>query len=105
MRNIKAFIIASAFALSAAGCGSTGERSSVGENIDDSVITTKVKTLFVKDKKVDARDISVTTNKGMVELKGEVDSQEDYDKAIRITKGVAGVKGVKNNMTIKAGKK
>jgi osmotically-inducible protein OsmY len=104
MRCIQAFIIAAILAFAVAGCGSTGERSSVGENIDDTVITTKVKALFVKDKKVDARDISVTTDKGMVELKGEVDSKEDFDKAIEITKGVKGVKGVKNNMTIKAKK-
>lgn len=104
MRYILAFVIASLFALSLASCGSSNERASVGETIDDTVITTKVKALFVKDKKVDARDISVTTNQGMVELKGEVDSKEDFDKAIEITKGVNGVKGVKNNMTIKAKK-
>jgi osmotically-inducible protein OsmY len=84
-----------------AACDSTPKQESAGEFIDDSVITTKVKSLLAADDFLKAFEISVETNKGDVQLSGSVDSQKAVDKAGEIAKGVQGVKSVNNNLSVK----
>lgn len=43
-------------------------------------------------------DIDVRTIKGIVELSGLVNSTDDMDKAIAITRKVEGIKLIKNDM-------
>lgn len=86
-----------------AGCGSTSKQSSTGEYIDDSVITTKVKSLLAKDDFLDSFQISVETYKGTVQLSGFVDSQQAVNRAVEITRDVSGVKKVKNDLVVKQG--
>ena len=82
-------------------CDSPSKQQSAGEYVDDSVITTKVKSLLGADDLLKSFEISVETNKGNVQLSGSVDSQKTVDKAGEIAKGVKGVKSVKNNLNVK----
>ena len=82
-------------------CASTPQQSSTGEVVDDSVITTKIKSQLAADELLKAFQVSVETRKGMVELSGFVDSQKAKDKAGEIARGVGGVKSVKNALIVK----
>ena len=82
-------------------CASTPKQSSTGEVVDDSVITTKIKTELANDDFLKSFQISVETRKGIVELSGFVDSQKAEDKAGEIARGVEGVKSVKNALIVK----
>jgi len=82
-------------------CASTPQQSSTGEVVDDSVITTKIKTQLANDEFLKSFQISVETRKGIVELSGFVDSQKAKDKAYQIARGVEGVKSVKNALIVK----
>ena len=82
-------------------CASTSTQSGTGEYVDDSVITTKVKSLLASDDFLKSFEISVETYKGTVQLSGFVDSQKAVDKAGEIARGVKGVTSVKNNLNVK----
>ena len=84
-----------------AACASTPTQSSTGEYVDDSVITTKVKSLLAEDDFLKSFEISVETFKGEVQLSGFVNSQQAVDKAGQIARSVGGVKSVKNNLIVK----
>ena len=94
------FLVA-AMLLGLAGCAADGRQDSAGRVIDDSVITTKVKSAFVEDKRVSALNISVKTYKGVVQLSGvAADAQESW-KAADIARHVEGVKAVRNDIVVK----
>jgi len=82
-------------------CASTSKQESTGEYVDDSVITTKVKSLLAADDFLKSFQISVETFKGTVQLSGFVASQKAVDKAVEITRSVNGVKSVKNDLIVK----
>jgi osmotically-inducible protein OsmY len=82
-------------------CASSPRQESTGEFVDDSVITTKIKTLLAGDDFLKSFKISVETRKGIVELSGFVDSQNAVNKADQIARGVGGVKSVRNNLIVK----
>ena len=52
--------------LFSAGCASTPTQSSLGESIDDTVITTRVKTAIFNDPDLKVLEINVETFKGEV---------------------------------------
>ena len=82
-------------------CASTSKQEGAGEYVDDSVITTKVKSLIAADDFLRSFQISVETYKGIVQLSGFVGSQAAVSKAGEITRGVQGVKSVKNDLIVK----
>jgi osmotically-inducible protein OsmY len=82
-------------------CASTSKQESTGEYVDDTVITTKVKSLLAADDFLKSFEISVETYKGTVQLSGFVGSQNAVDKAVQIARGVNGVKSVKNSLVVK----
>jgi osmotically-inducible protein OsmY len=82
-------------------CASTSKKESTGEYVDDSVITTKVKTLLAADDFLKSFQIGVESYKGTVQLSGFVNSQQAVDKAVEITRGVKGVESVKNDLVVK----
>ena len=84
-----------------AGCASTSTHESTGQYIDDSVITTKVKSLLAHDDFLKLFQISVRTYKGTVQLSGFVNSKEAVDKASTLTNSVQGVKSIKNDLILK----
>ena len=73
----------------------------VGNTVDDSVVTSRVKTALLGDESTKSRDIAIVTRKGEVQLSGFVDNQQQIDRAIEITRGIEGVSGVSNEMSIK----
>jgi osmotically-inducible protein OsmY len=87
--------------VSLAACASTRTQESTGEYVDDSVITTKVKSLLAADDFLKSFQIGVESFKGVVQLSGFVNSQKAVDKAIEITRSVKGVKSVKNDLIVK----
>ena len=84
-----------------AACASTRTQSSAGEYVDDSVITTKVKSLLAADDFLKSFQIGVESFKGEVQLSGFVNSQKAVNKALEITRSVKGVTSVKNSLVVK----
>jgi osmotically-inducible protein OsmY len=87
--------------VSAVGCASTSKQEGTGEYMDDSVITTKVKTAIFNEPTLKSAEINVETFKGVVQLSGFVNSQADINKAVEVARGVSGVTSVKNAMRVK----
>lgn len=94
-------LLVSANVLAITGCASTSTRESTGEFIDDATITTKVKAAFVKNDAVKAREITVETFKGVVQLSGFVDTSAEKSTAAKLAGAVTGVRSVKNSIIVK----
>lgn len=77
--------------------------TTVGTDIDDSVITSNVKSVLLADENVKSFDFKVETRKGEVMLSGFVDNQAQLDRAHAATRAVPGVKAVQNNVILKTG--
>jgi|JI6StandDraft_1071083.scaffolds.fasta_scaffold159015_2 hyperosmotically inducible protein len=75
--------------------------TTMGTQVDDTVITTSVKSALLADPDIKSFDISVATVKGEVQLSGMVNNQGQIDQAAQIARAVAGTSGVKNDLTIK----
>ena len=73
----------------------------VGNKVDDSVITTKVKSVLLADASIKSFDIATVTSKGVVQLSGFVNNQGQIDQALKLTRAVEGVQSVANEMRIK----
>lgn len=82
-----------------AGCAGTGEKT--GAYVDDSWITSKIKSEMVADKTVKAHEINVDTNRGVVTLKGSVATWNESNKAAEIAHNVKGVKSVENDIRVR----
>jgi osmotically-inducible protein OsmY len=100
--NRKLATIAGALLMATAlGCASTAKQEGSGEYVDDTVITGKVKAAIFNEPTLKSAEINVETFKGVVQLSGFVSSQVAVNKAVEITRTVAGVKSVKNDMRLK----
>jgi osmotically-inducible protein OsmY len=82
-------------ALVTVSCGKT-----VGETIDDTTITTRVKTAMLNDPAVGGLRIDVDTFKGVVTLSGRVKSQAEKDQAVALARTIDGVTEVKDALQI-----
>ncbi|MBE0627150.1 MAG: BON domain-containing protein [Burkholderiales bacterium] len=121
---VRGLALAGAVSILIAGCGSREEvaaapvastaaasastvtppaGTSIGTQIDDSVVTARVKSALLADHDAKGFEIKVETRKGEVQLSGFVDTQERIDSAVALTRQVEGVKGVENNMALKEG--
>lgn len=99
MRTLATAALLSCGALFVTGCAHhAGHERTGGEVIDDSAITTKVKSALLAEKDVNSFDIKVKTFEGTVQLSGFVDSQWQIDKAVQVTAAVSGVQNVKNDL-------
>ncbi|MDR4495917.1 MAG: BON domain-containing protein [Nitrospirales bacterium] len=83
------------------GCASTPLQESTGEYLDDSVITTKVKTALLRCPLVSGVDVHVETFKNRVQLSGFVDEMRQVEHAVTLTREVEGVGVVENRMSVK----
>jgi hyperosmotically inducible protein len=87
--------------LAPAAAYSQTESSKARTYVKDSVITTKIKADYAKDKTVSAMHIKVETDaQGVVYLSGTAKSQAEVDQAVTIAKGVKGVTSVTNEIAI-----
>jgi hyperosmotically inducible protein len=75
--------------------------STAGAVLDDSVVTVKVKSALVADEATRGTEIAVTTNKGVVQLSGFVDSADEQARATSVARTVEGVQSVVNDTSIK----
>ena len=66
----------------------------VGNFMDDSAITAKVKAALVDHDNIKSTDISVKTDQKVVTLSGFVESQAQAEEAVKVAKGVEGVTSV-----------
>jgi len=87
--------------VTAVGCSSTAKQEGTGEYVDDSVITTKVKTAVFNEPMLKSAEINVETFKGVVQLSGFVSSASAANRAVEVARTVGGVKSVKNDMRVK----
>jgi hyperosmotically inducible periplasmic protein len=100
MKNVLrgSWVLAGALILGLAGCAGSGEKT--GTYVDDSWITTKVKSDMLAAKDVSSTHISVSTTKGVVTLTGTAATMQESNKATEIARAVSGVKGVENDIRI-----
>jgi hyperosmotically inducible protein len=75
--------------------------NSMGSKLDDTVITTKVKSALLGDADVKSGQINVETKGGVVSLAGFVSGDKVKRRAVEVAKGVSGVKRVVDAMYVK----
>jgi len=98
MRLAVAFVAA----ISIAACTSSDRtKESTGEYVDDTVITSKVKTALLSDSGLKSFNIGVETFKDTVQLSGFVNSEQVKARAGEVAAGIAGVRSVRNNLIVK----
>lgn len=102
------FALSGFLALALNGCSKTADippassqPASVGNSIDDTLVTTRVRTALMANEKIHSGDFKVETLKGEVMLSGFADNQAQIDQATVIVLAVEGVKSVQNNVAIK----
>jgi hyperosmotically inducible protein len=95
-------------AVALAACGKPADTSpatvtttTLGNDIDDTAITARVKSALMSDPQINSYDFKVETRKGDVLLSGFVDNQAQLDQALRTTQAVEGVKSIQNNVALK----
>ncbi len=76
-----------------------GERT-VGNWVDDVMISSKVKSKLIANSEIRAGDIDVSSSQGVVTLIGRVSSEAIRSTAERIARGTRGVKEVNNELLV-----
>ena len=100
--------LAGVMALYMAGCSKVEEparapaaSTTIGTEIDDSLLTTRVKAALLDNIDIKSFDLKVETRKGDVMLSGFVDNQDQIDHALAIARSVPGVVTVNNGVSLK----
>jgi hyperosmotically inducible protein len=83
------------------GCASTPGHESTGQYIDDASITTKVKAKLLNDSITEGLKVDVNTDRGMVQLSGFADNDNQRERAYQLAQSVAGVKSVRNDLIVR----
>jgi hyperosmotically inducible periplasmic protein len=100
-RKIYAILAVLLLALQLSGCTAlTGE--TLGQNVDDTTVTTTVKSKLALEKISSLTRVGVDTVKGVVHLNGVVENPEMRDRAESIARSVGGVRGVVNNLQVQS---
>ena len=104
-RRLLAAGLAAAAAAGLGACASSKDgdsRRSTGEFTDDAALTAKVKSAIATDAGArTASAVNVETYRGVVQLTGFVDSEDQAARAVSATKKVQGVRSVKNDIRLK----
>ncbi len=101
IRTILAAAMTTAVLLTATGCAVSRGQQTVGAYVDDTGITTLVKSRMLENKEVDGTSIKVETLNGTVMLSGFAKNSTEKYTAQSIAQGVNGVKMVKNEITVR----
>jgi hyperosmotically inducible protein len=99
MRPLSKLLAVVLTVVSVAGCQAMTGRTA-GQNIDDSVLTSSVKTKLAGDKVSSLTRVDVDTTNGIVSLNGVVESADQKARAQELTSTVSGVKKVVNNLQV-----
>ena len=94
-------LVAASTMVMLAGCATSAQQESTGQYIDDTAITTRVKTAIFQDEMLKSTEINVETFKGRVQLSGFVSTRPSIDRAGVVAKGVKGVTAVTNDLRLK----
>ena len=78
-----------------------GAPTTIGNKVDDSIVTTQVKAALLADANIKSLDIAAVTRQGVVQLSGFVNNQTQMDRAIEVARGIEGVSSVSNEMSLK----
>lgn len=100
-RFLNCLIVGLALVAFVPACSSTRKQESAGEYIDNSALTSKVKTAIFNDPELKTLQISVESFKGVVQLSGFVDSAQMVAKAGKVAASVEGVESVRNSLVVK----
>ena len=99
VRAFKTLTVTVAFLLLITGCQAmTGQ--TMGESVDDSYITSSVKTQLASDKLATLTRVEVETSNGIVYLTGQVQTAEHKSHIGSLASQVKGVKQVVNNLQV-----
>ena len=98
-------IVILAVALALAACASDKQpetKRTTGEFTSDAALTAKVKSAIATDAGArTASAVNVETYRGVVQLTGFVDSEDQVTRAVSAAKKVQGVRSVKNDIRLK----
>lgn len=86
--------------LAAEAPDTTKSKSTIGEKIDDTVITTQVKMALMKDSSTSTLGADVSTSNGVVLIQGTVLNNIERDMTTKVAASVQGVKSVQNEMKV-----
>ncbi len=101
IQNTLAIAMTAIALLTATGCAVERKQETVGAYIDDTGITTLIKTRFVENKAINAASIKVETMKGTVMLSGFAKSEAERNAAEDIARGVKSVVAVHNDIVVR----
>ena len=101
MRHSATLTLAALLVFSAAGCAVSRDQSTVGQYVDDTGITTRVKARFAEDATVSAVAIRVETLRGVVQLSGFARSAAERMRAESLARATPGVAGVSNDIVVR----
>ena len=96
-----AFAALAGITIVTAGCSVARNQQTVGSYVDDTGITTAVKSKMAEDKSVAATAISVETLNGTVQLSGFAKSQTEKNTAETIARNTKNVRDVRNNIVVR----
>ena len=89
-------------AMQESGAPDDGTRS-MGEKVDDTAITTKIKSKLIATPDVPGMKVNVSTEQGVVTLEGTVKSADEKANVESIAKETAGVQKVMNKLVVSGG--
>ena len=81
--------------------GAPPTSTTIGTEIDDSVVSAQVKSALLADPDIKGFDFKIATRKGEVQLSGFVDNQSQIERALVVTQAVQGVKSIDNKVSLK----
>ncbi len=87
--------------LFSAGCAVVRQQETVGAYVDDTTITTQIKSRMAANPVVSALAISVETLKGEVQLSGFAKTAAERAQAEAIARDINGVKRVRNDIVVR----
>ena len=99
---LMAFVAAAPLAAGAADEKAQTTTQTTTTMVSDSWLTSKTKIALFADQRVKGTQISVDTAKGVVHLRGKVDSAEAKSAASDVAQGIEGMKSVKNDLQVVA---
>jgi hyperosmotically inducible protein len=80
---------------------SDADQNTMGQKVDDTLITTQVKAKLIADPATEAYKINVETKGAVVQLSGFVDSADAKQRAGDVARSVDGVNSVDNDLEIR----
>lgn len=82
------------------GCAEWRSAKTIGENIDDTNIVAKIKANLLAEPNMPSKNITVNSQKGVVQLSGFVNSLSNAEKASQIAYSIKGVHNVINHLEV-----